>query len=461
VTTLGMALAGGTSYVIARAQTQDAVYGQLRQETEEFRTNVQVATEDGSGVPIGSLDDLLSYTIKSTYPNEDEAVLGIIDGKLRKVPGSDTHAHQENVETDDEFIAVASEVQPGESPGVYRISTEKNPDLAYVSVPVQVEGSDELGHYVTAVDMTTAFESINHAYLVYAYVAALTLIVVGAITWLLTSRLLRPLRSLRTTAQRITDADLTDRIPEDQLTSRDEVADLGRTMNEMLDRLATSFETQRRYLDDVGHELRTPITIVQGHQELMDPDDPDDVQETRDLTLDELQRMQRLVDDLLLLAKSRRPDFVQTAPTPVDEVLVSVLEKVTPLGTRRWTIEESTAEQVPMDRQRVTQALVQLVANALRFTHPGDVIALGARIRSRSLRVWVRDEGTGISPQDQETIFSRERQGADGGNGGGMGLGLAIVTAIAEAHGGRVELDSELGAGSTFTVLLPLDRKER
>jgi signal transduction histidine kinase len=278
---------------------------------------------------------------------------------------------------------------------------------------------------------------------------------------LLTSRLLRPLRSLRTTAQRITDADLTDRIPEDQLTSRDEVADLGRTMNEMLDRLATSFETQRRYLDDVGHELRTPITIVQGHQELMDPDDPDDVQETRDLTLDELQRMQRLVDDLLLLAKSRRPDFVQTAPTPVDEVLVSVLEKVTPLGTRRWTIEESTAEQVPMDRQRVTQALVQLVANALRFTHPGDVIALGARIRSRSLRVWVRDEGTGISPQDQETIFSRERQGADGGNGGGMGLGLAIVTAIAEAHGGRVELDSELGAGSTFTVLLPLDRKER
>jgi signal transduction histidine kinase len=427
VTTLGMALAGGTSYVIARAQTQDAVYGQLRQETEEFRTNVQVATEDGSGVPIGSLDDLLSYTIKSTYPNEDEAVLGIIDGKLRKVPGSDTHAHQENVETDDEFIAVASEVQPGESPGVYRISTEKNPDLAYVSVPVQVEGSDELGHYVTAVD----------------------------------SRLLRPLRSLRTTAQRITDADLTDRIPEDQLTSRDEVADLGRTMNEMLDRLATSFETQRRYLDDVGHELRTPITIVQGHQELMDPDDPDDVQETRDLTLDELQRMQRLVDDLLLLAKSRRPDFVQTAPTPVDEVLVSVLEKVTPLGTRRWTIEESTAEQVPMDRQRVTQALVQLVANALRFTHPGDVIALGARIRSRSLRVWVRDEGTGISPQDQETIFSRERQGADGGNGGGMGLGLAIVTAIAEAHGGRVELDSELGAGSTFTVLLPLDRKER
>lgn len=456
VTALGMTVAGGTSYLIARQQTRAEVYGALRQEAEEFRTSTEVATEPDSGIPLTGLTDLLSYAIKTTYPNDNEAVLGIVDGEVRRVPGSDDPDFQHSIEDDAAFIARAAEVRPGASPGVYRASTPLHPDLAYISVPVQMTGSDELGHYVTAIDMTSAYDAVNRAYLAYAGVAATTLLLVGLIGHAVAGRLLAPLRSLRTTAQRISEADLSDRIPEDQLSSRDEVADLGRTMNAMLDRLARSFDSQRRFLDDVGHELRTPITIIQGHQELMDTSDPADVAETRQLTLDELDRMQRLVDDLLLLAKTRRPDFVRPTPTPVDELLVAVLDRVTPLADRRWQIEESAEVTAVLDRQRIVQGLLQLVANSLRFTEDGSRIALGARVDGADVRLWVRDEGTGIAPEEQDAIFERHRSPtAESEDHAGAGLGLAIVSAIAEAHGGRVELESAPGAGSTFTVVVP------
>lgn len=470
ITALGMTLAGGTSYLIAREQAQAEVYGNLRQEAEEFRSNAKLAADPETGLAITDLSQLLNYTIKTTYPNDDEAVLGIIDGTVRWVPGTDDPAHQKSVEDDAEFIAQTTRVTPDQSPGVYRAHTAKHPDLAYISVPVQIEGDPQQGHYVTAVNMTTAFSSVNRAYLAYAGVSAATLLVIGLIAHALVGRLLAPLRSLRTTAQRISEADLSERIPADQLASRDEVADLGRTMNAMLDRLANTFDSQRRFLDDVGHELRTPITIIHGHQEVMAADDPEDVRETRELTLDELDRMQRLVDDLLLLAKARRPDFVRPSPSDVDEILVGVLERVTPLGHRAWAIEGEQVGVRTMDRQRIVQGLVQLVANALRFTEEGSVIALGASsgladgvddakgAAPSTTRLWVRDEGAGIIPEDQQRVFERHRRGGAGGTVDphqGAGLGLAIVTAIAQAHGGSVELDSIPGRGSTFTIVIP------
>ena len=221
-----------------------------------------------------------------------------------------------------------------------------------------------------------------------------------------------PLRSLRHTAQRITETDLSERIPVDQLAG-DEVGDLGRTMNSMLDRLSASFDNQRRLLDDAGHELKTPITIVRGHLELVDPQDPADVIETRDLAIEELDRMRRLVDEILMLAKARRPDFVQPEPVVVADLLAGVLDKVIALGDRRWLIEATSNEVVTVDPQRITQALIQLVANALKFTDPGAVIALGGRIYGPEVRLWVRDEGSGIAAEDRGRIFERFGRGSD------------------------------------------------
>jgi two-component system OmpR family sensor kinase len=208
-------------------------------------------------------------------------------------------------------------------------------------------------------------------------------------------------------------------------------------------------------LDDAGHELRTPITIVRGHLELVDVDDPVDVSRTRDIAVDELDRMQRLVEELLILAKSRRPDFVRTAPVDVEALLYEVLDKVITLGDRRWRIDEAPEVTVMLDRQRITQALLQLVANAVRFTAPGGVIALGGRADTDTVALWVRDDGVGIRPEDQERIFERFARGAGQPEQSGAGLGLAIVGVIAEAHHGEVTLVSEPGQGATFRMIIP------
>lgn len=446
---LGMLMASVTSYVLSRHEELDRVQFSLAQEVEEFREAIRL--RPGAANP----EDVLYSAIQLIVPDRNEAMLGIVNGEVRVVPGTVTDL-QTQVQTDADLVAAVSSHGPDETIKVHEYE-EGGVRWAYVSVPVTVEGSPDVGHFVAVIDVREAFTAVNRPHLTFAAVCLFSLVLTAIVGYSVAGRLLSPLRALRNTAQRITDDDLTQRIPEDQLSSRDEVADLGRTVNGMLDRLATSFDTQRNLLDDAGHELRTPITIVRGHLELMDPTDPDDVTDVRNLALDELDRMQRLVDDIMVLAKSRRPDFVQPAPVVLSDLLVAVLDKVASLAERNWTIDAMDDTEVVLDQQRVTQALVQLVANAIRFTEPGDVIALGGRRYGLEVRLWVRDEGAGIAPGDQKEIFDRFARVTDDEHHLGDGLGLAIVSAIARAHAGRIALTSALGEGSTFTFCLPVD----
>jgi signal transduction histidine kinase len=259
-------------------------------------------------------------------------------------------------------------------------------------------------------------------------------------------------RLLSETAQRISETDLSDRIP---VTGRDDLSQLARTVNAMLDRIESAFAMQRQFLDDAGHELRTPITIVRGHLELMDAADSSDVAETRALALDELDRMQRLVDDLVVLAKAQRPDFVRPEPVEVDRLLDDVMDKSRPLVDRDWQVDARVEVTLELDGQRITQALLQLISNAIRFTAPGQTIAIGGRIDEGILQLWVRDTGPGVAPEEAEKIFERFGRAAIGRGGEGSGLGLAIVRAIAEAHHGRVVLYSTPGHGATFVIEIP------
>ncbi len=458
-TLLGMIGAGIASYLISRQATYEGIRKALGQENEEIKTVARIAEEGKGGRPVRGPSDVLYIAIQSTVPDPGEAILGLVNGKVQWIPDS-TDAFQRSLATDPELVRAAAAITPDQPVQVYRLSTPQHDALAYVSIPITVRGSGDLGHYVAVVDVDAAFVPVNRTHLTYAVVCLVSLGLVALVGYQVAGRLLHPLRSLQRTAQRINETDLSDRIPADQLASDDEVADLGRTMNAMLDRLSVSSDTQRQILDDAGHELRTPITIVRGHLELVDPADPDDVARTRDLAIEELDRMQRMVEEILLLAKSKRPDFVRPGPVVVADLLSAVLDKVTPLAQRTWLVDAVVEDVVELDQQRVTQALVQLVANAVRFTPDGAVIALGADRSGGDLRLWVRDEGTGIADADRERIFERFGRGASPGGSDrpdfGAGLGLAIVSAIAAAHRGRVELSSELGHGSTFRLILPL-----
>jgi signal transduction histidine kinase len=256
---------------------------------------------------------------------------------------------------------------------------------------------------------------------------------------------------LRDTAQSITETDLTQRI---SVRGHDEVAQLGRTFNDMLDRLETAFMGQRRFVDDAGHELKTPITIVRGHLELLS-DDPEDKRETVALVTDELDRMSRIVNDLLLLAKAEQPDFLRPEPVDVESLTHELHDKLAAIAPRDWRVESIGKGSILADRQRFTQAVVQLAENATKQTDEGQVVALGTFVSDGEARIWVRDTGLGIPSEDQSRIFGRFSRGASGRRTEGAGLGLSIVEAIARAHGGRVELASRPGQGATFTVIVP------
>jgi signal transduction histidine kinase len=191
--------------------------------------------------------------------------------------------------------------------------------------------------------------------------------------------------------------------------------------------------------------------------------DDDPVERARTLVLvqDELDRMQRIVTDLLTLAKSDRPDFLALEPVRIDLLAEELLAKAGALGARRWSMTDSTRGVIVADRQRLTQAMMQLAQNAVQHTADGDRIELGAELRGREAALWVRDDGSGVAPDELEHIFERFARGRGPRTSDGAGLGLAIVRAIAEAHHGRVSVESRVGHGATFTIWIPVDQPER
>lgn len=167
--------------------------------------------------------------------------------------------------------------------------------------------------------------------------------------------------------------------------------------------------------------------------------------------------MARLVQDLLLLSESERPDFLDRRPVELHALLPEVFTKVSALADRQWVYDGAVPVELDADPQRLTQALMQLAQNAVQHTRDDQVIALGASRDGDRVHVRVRDEGEGIAEADRERVFERfARATGQARRSDGHGLGLAIFCAIADAHGGRVELDTQLGRGSTFRLVLPV-----
>jgi signal transduction histidine kinase len=187
-------------------------------------------------------------------------------------------------------------------------------------------------------------------------------------------------------------------------------------------------------------------------------DDPEERQKTAALVMDELDRMSRMVNDLLVLARAEQPDFLDLEVVDVKALTEEVHAKARALAPRRWEIERVGHGRVVADRQRLTQAIVQLAQNAAGHTAEGDLVAIGSAISDSEVRFWVRDTGPGIRQEEQQRIFERFARGADGRRTEGAGLGLAIVSAIAGAHGGRAEVHSGPGQGATFTIHIPVDQ---
>ncbi|NJM74574.1 MAG: HAMP domain-containing histidine kinase [Acaryochloridaceae cyanobacterium RU_4_10] len=409
--------------------------------------------EDGQPVPTGyptttqELESLLEIHLKRRIPEDDMFLISFVNGKFfrsspRALPG---------ILSQDSVLMVrwANLTRPEQ--GEQKLSASQYGGLLHRAEPIKFNGKF-LGVFVIA--HTTQGEQ-NEALEAFGVMVQIKLLALGLallLIWWAASRVLAPLRLLSTTAHSISETDLSNRLPTE---GNGEISDLSQTFNEMMDRLESAFKSQRHFINDAGHELRTPITIVRGHLELMG-DDPQEREETVALVLDELDRMNRLVEELLLLAKTERPDFLHPEDIEVGDLMQEMHLKATGLsGDRHWNLEHRASGKIRVDRQRITEAMMNLAENAVQHTVSGDTITLGSRLNHQNLEIWVKDTGEGIPLAEQQRIFERfarvthTRRRSDG-----SGLGLSIVKAIAEAHGGHVTVHSNPGTGATFTLVL-------
>jgi signal transduction histidine kinase len=379
-------------------------------------------------------------------PEDDVYFIAFVDGQFYK---SSPRALPPDLKADSPLMqrwarqtqAVQNE-QLSEDP---RVGT-----LLYRVEPIQV-GDRRLGVFVVAHGTAGERAEGLEATLVAAQVAGVVLVLALLLVWLAAGRVLKPLQTLATTVAAIGESDLTRRLP---VQGEGELARLATQFNDMMNRVETAFASQRNFVNDAGHELRTPITIIRGHLELMDVDSVEQ-QETLALVLDELDRMNRFVDDLILLAKAERPDFLQLETVDVSTLMQELFAKAKSLAPRDWVLEGGAQGQIRVDRQRLTQAMMNLAHNATQHTKKTDTITLGSATGKGKVHFWVRDTGTGIALADQKRIFERfARAPYQRRQSEGAGLGLTIVKAIAVAHGGEVTLRSQLGEGSTFAIVL-------
>ncbi|NYI67657.1 sensor histidine kinase [Spelaeicoccus albus] len=419
---------------------------ELGHEVAKFRAFAADPEPEARG-DTSTVSGLLTSYLWHNLPDRSEALFSIVNGKADRRTVGDPPVR---LDSNRAFVRrAASATKP--TSGTIATSAGK---AEYVVVPVRIVGKSARGQLVIAEFVAPAYDHAWSTIWTMSAIAFAALVVAAVTGWFVAGRVLAPIRKVRETAARISDTDLGRRI---DVVGSDDVGRLAQTFNTMLDRLETAFDGQRRFLNDAGHELRTPITVVRGHLEVMG-DDPDEREQTMHLVDDELRRMSRIVDDLIMLARSERTDFVVPGPTDLTDLVVESFTKATALADRRWSIDETPEGIAIADGQRLTQALLQLTSNAVAHTGPGDRISMGGRLSDGRIRLWVADTGTGISPADHERIFERFAKASHSRRSRGTGLGLAIVSNIVEAHHGTVSVESVPGRGTTFTLELPWNR---
>jgi signal transduction histidine kinase len=227
-----------------------------------------------------------------------------------------------------------------------------------------------------------------------------------------------------------------------------------RLQSEVTERAAL-LEQQKRFLHDVSHELRTPVTIARGHLEVLQRLNGRPKQEI-DVALDELGRIEHILERLLLLAKSKQPDFVVAVEIDVEHFLEDVFLRWSEVVPRGWRLGGFVPGTLRADPEALRIALDALIENAVKYTKPSNSITIGCRAAGRWLAIEVADEGGGIPPEELGRIFDRFARvdSARSRSQGGAGLGLAIVDAIARAHGGSCTAANS-ARGAVFTLRFP------
>jgi signal transduction histidine kinase len=383
---------------------------------------------------------------------EDDIVIQVVDGEGRVIAASANG-----------WISALSDLRP--PPGKQLTRTVSglplDPESRFRILARAALSSSDLLTVLVGTELKLGDQAVQTVSDILRKGALALLVLVGALTWVLVGRALRPVESIRRQVDEITGAALDRRVPERG--GHDEISRLARTMNAMLDRLQSSVERQRRFVSDASHELRSPLASSRAHLEVaVAHPDATNWPATAAELLEENQRMERLVADLLFLARADGSNYApHVGPVDVDELVLAEVSRVRSRGRVAVDISKVGAARVKGNAELLSRVVRNLLENAERHAHSSARVELYRH--DGEVELVVADDGQGVPVLDRERIFDRFNRldAARARRDGGAGLGLAIAREIVTAHGGRIWADEPGpslnggGPGARFVVRLP------
>jgi signal transduction histidine kinase len=334
-----------------------------------------------------------------------------------------------------------------------------------LNIPLEAEG-EHYGWLQVGTSLTGVQQTVRMLGLIFLGVAIFAIAASSLVGWFVVGKGLQPLTTIVEISKNISDTeDLSLRLPVE--TGRvDEIGQLSLTFNQTLSRLERLFNTQRRFLADVSHELRTPLTVIKGNVGLMRMMHDFDQESLESIEI-EVDRLTRMVGDLLLMAQAETGRLPLTlAPVEIDDLLFEVFKQLEVLSGGKHNIKIVDIEPaiVTGDRDRLKQVFLNLGVNAIKYTPDGKNIRLSLHVHERWAEIQISDEGRGVPKAEIGRLFERFYRGDKSrrrdDKEGGFGLGLPIAYWIVRTHGGRIDVETEVDVGTTFSVWLPISQTD-
>jgi signal transduction histidine kinase len=338
-------------------------------------------------------------------------------------------------------------------PGYKTLSAGGDARVRVLTQPV-TNGARQLGTFHVAQSLAqveTAQDSLRSTFVLVGAIALVVLL--GAAIWIATL-VSRPLNRMAAFATGVDRGDLDRRLEDSGGPS--EIRSLRASLNHMLDRLQGAFDREREFVADASHELRTPITVAQGELELLRRDADPAERDRIDAVRRELRRMEGLIGEMLELAREDAGRSLDLRRLPVDDLLDDLRRDLPLFGPREYEVGRLDGT-IDADPDRLAQVLRNLARNAVAHTEPGGKVEIQATAAGERVRFAIADDGPGIDPDEAAHLFERFYRSPEtrGRDRNGSGLGLAIARAIVDAHGGRIWVDPDQGAGARLVIELP------
>lgn len=477
---------------IRQAEIHEQANQTVNQEIQEFQKFVQEAVNPDTGQKFDDPVRLLETYLSTQIPVDGEYLFGVADRQfLAQDLSRDSDVAQDH-QLNSSSQLIKDVIAAPESSGVRTDDTEHS--IHWAKVGIAVEGSPYESYFAimtfTHADMTALKEETR----IFIWIGALALLVAALVAWFISRQIIQPVQQVDDVASSIAESnDLSQRVP---VAGNDEIARLSSTFNSMLDQIDEAYRTQRQFVDDAGHELRTPITVIRGNLELLSTASPEQRERSIEICTAELDRMTRMVNDMLTLAvvDAGSAEFINPQETDVSELTIDIEDKAFVLSGGRTEVTSIAEATAFLDSQRVTEAVLELVRNAVKYSTPQTPIELSSTATEENVVFSVTNRGDGIPEEKMEALFKRFHRGdlktqksaaeeiTDKGSSAqysrlsnstgqareaavraskGAGLGLSIVAAIADAHGGEAYVESSVETGiTTFSIALPLEETE-